>query len=91
MVKAPTTKKAGSYKVTVTTPNGLARATGKVTVTLKKGKRSTKVTGTLSNGTATVKVKKLAKGTWAASVAYSGDANYTAASATGAKVVVKKK
>ncbi|QCX26881.1 Ig-like domain-containing protein [Nocardioides jishulii] len=90
VVKAPTSKKAGSYKVTVATPAGLAKAAGKVTVTLTKGKTKRALTGTLKSGAVTVTIPKLAKGTWKVALAYAGDARYAAASAAGAKVVVKK-
>lgn len=89
--KAPTTKKAGSYKVTVQSPAGLAKATGgKVTVTLKKGSAKKKATGTLKNGVVTVKVPKLKKGTWQVTIGYAGDAKYVSTSASGKAVKVKK-
>ncbi|MET0929444.1 MAG: Ig-like domain-containing protein [Aeromicrobium sp.] len=91
VMKAPTSKKAGTYKVTVQAPSGLVKATGgKVTVTLKKGSASKKVTGTLKNGVVTVKVPKLAKGTWKVTVAYAGDGTYVKATGTGTSVKVKK-
>lgn len=89
--KAPTSKKAGSYKVTVQAPSGVAKATGgKVTLTLKKGSTTRKATGTLKNGVVTVKVPKLAKGTWKVTVAYAGDGKYTRATGSGKSVKVKK-
>ena len=90
VTKTPTTAKAGAYKITVTAPSGLAKATGKVTVTLKHGTTVKKVTGTLSSGAVTVTVPKLSTGTWTASIAYGGDANYTAKTATGASIKVTK-
>ena len=90
VTKAPTTKAAGKYTVTVTKPTGLANATGKVTVTLKKGSATKKVSGNLSNGKVTINVPKLAKGTWKATVSYAGDKNYKAATVTGKSVVVSR-
>jgi len=90
VTKTPTTTAAGKYTATVTQPSGLAKATGKVTVTLKRGTTVKKVTGTLSSGKVTITVPKLAKGTWTASVAYPGDANYAAKTATGASIKVTK-
>lgn len=89
--KAPTSKKAGSYKVTVQAPSGLVKPTlGKVTVTLKKGSKVKKVTGTVTNGVVTLKVPKLAKGTWKVTIAYAGDGKYLKASGSGKAVKVKK-
>lgn len=90
VLKVPTTKTAGSYRVAVTTASGLAKATGKVTITLKKGTLTKKVVGTLSNGAVTVAVPKLAKGIWKVTVAYPGDKNYLAATVAGAGFTVKK-
>jgi hypothetical protein len=88
--KAPTSKKAGKYKVTITTPKGAAAPSGKVTLKLKKGKTTKTVTGKLSKGTVTFSVPKLAKGTWKVTIAWPGDSKYQAASATGASIKVKK-
>ena len=88
--KTPKSTATGTYKVTVTAPSGVAKATGKVTVTLKKGSTKKTVTGTLKSGVVTISVPKLAKGTWTASVAYAGDANYAAKTAAGASIKVTK-
>ncbi len=85
--KAPTSKKAGKYKVTFT---GASTATGKVTIKLKKGKTTKTITGKLSKGVVTFSVPKLAKGTWKVTISWPGDAKYLAASATGASIKVKK-
>lgn len=90
-VKVPTTKKTGTYKVTVQTPAGLAKATGKVTVTLTKGKVTKKVKGTVKNGVVTVKVPRAAKGTVKVSLAYAGDTSYVPVrKASGTSIKVKK-
>lgn len=78
LTKRPTTKKAGTARITVTKPSGLANATGKVTVTLTKGTSSKKVTGTLRGNKVSVKLPKLAKGTWKVKVKYAGNGNYKA-------------
>jgi hypothetical protein len=88
--KAPTSRKAGKYKVTITTASGAAKATGKVTLSFKKGKSTKKVTGTLKNGTLTVTVPKLARGTWKVTIAWAGDARYQSASASGKAIKVKR-
>lgn len=87
--KKPTTSKAGTYTVKVTTPKGLARATGRVTLTLTKGSKKQTVTGTLKSGTVTLKVKKLAAGKWKVSASYAGNANYTSAKASAGSVSAK--
>jgi len=90
VVKKPTSTAAGSYKVTVTQPTGLAKATGTVTVVFKKGTATTTVSGTLASGVATIAVPRIAAGTWTAAVAYAGDATYTAKTATGSSLAVVK-
>jgi hypothetical protein len=88
--KAPTSKKAGKYKVTIATPKGASSATGKVTIKLKHGKTTKTITGKLAKGAVTVSVPKLAKGTWKVTISWPGDSNYLVASATGASIKVKK-
>ena len=88
--KAPASKAAGAYKVTVTTPAGGPTATGKVTIKLKKGRITKTITGELSHGAVTFSVPKLALGTWTVAISWPGDANYLAVSATGAPIKVTK-
>ncbi len=47
IAKVTTTKVAGKYKVTVTAAAGKAKATGKITIKLKDGKRTKTLTGRL--------------------------------------------
>jgi hypothetical protein len=88
--KAPTSKRAGKYKVTISTPKGLLKATGKVTIKLKKGRVTKTVTGRLANGTVTVSLPKLARGTWKVTISWPGDSSYLPASATGTAIKVRK-
>lgn len=90
VVKAPTAKKGGTYKVTISVPKGASAASGKVTLKLKKGAITKTVTGRLSRGAATVKLPKLAKGTWKVTISWPGDARYAKVSASGGKVKVTK-
>jgi len=83
--KAPTSRKAGKYKVTFT---GASTATGKVTLKLSKGKTTKTITGKLSKGVVTFTVPKLAKGTWKVAISWPGDAKYAAAKASGASIKV---
>ena len=89
VTKAPTSKKAGKYQVTIATPKGASSATGKVTIKLKHGKTTKTITGKLAKGVVTVSVPKLAKGTWKVTISWPGDANYLVASATGTSIKVK--
>lgn len=89
VAKAPTRTKAGTYKVTITAPKGGAKATGRIKLTLKKGKVTKTISGRLSRGTVTLKVPKLARGTWKVTITWSGDARYLAAKATGPSIKVK--
>ncbi|WP_436701510.1 DUF6801 domain-containing protein [Nocardioides sp. BYT-33-1] len=82
--KVKAKKKAPKLTVNVAAPTG---ATGAVTVTLK-GK--TVGTGTVANGTATIKLKKFKKaGKNKLTVTYAGDANVTGATKTVKVKVVK--
>jgi hypothetical protein len=89
IAKAATRTKAGTYKVTVTSASGAAKATGTVRVTLKKGKATKVLSGRLTRGTVTLKLPKLARGTWKVTIAWQGDARHLASSATGAAVKIK--
>jgi hypothetical protein len=90
VVKAPTRRKGGRYKVTITTPKGAATAGGKVTLRLKKGKTTKTVTGTLKGGVVTVSLPRLARGTWKVTIVWPGDTRYLKASAAGASIKVVK-
>lgn len=89
VAKAATRTKAGTYKVTIAAPKGGATATGKIKITIKKGKVTKIVSGRLSRGTVTLKLPKLARGTWKVTITWPGDSRYRNASATGASIKVK--
>ncbi|GAA4754001.1 hypothetical protein GCM10023350_44180 [Nocardioides endophyticus] len=89
--KAPTAKKGGTATVTVATPSGLAKAGGTAQLVLKKGKTTKKVKVAVKAGSGKVKLPKLPKGTWSATVTYAGDAHYASAKSKTVKVKVKKK
>jgi len=88
--KAPTSKKKGTATVTVPTPAGLATAGGTASVVLKKGSSTKTIKITIVNGTATVKLPKLAPGKWTVTVTYDGNANYLTATSKSYKLKVKK-
>lgn len=68
----------GEATITVATPPGLATATGRVTLALKLGVTTQRITGVLTHGKATITLPKLAKGRWKLSATYGGNAYYTA-------------
>ncbi|HWK28521.1 MAG TPA: Ig-like domain-containing protein [Solirubrobacter sp.] len=90
VTKAPTTRRAGKYRITIAAAKGLAKPGGKVKIKLKKGKTTKTITGKLVRGTVTVKLPKLARGTWKVTISWPGDKKYLAASASGASIKVKK-
>lgn len=72
VTKKPTSKKTGKATVTVkSTVSGLV-PTGKVRITLTKGKSVKRINTTLSKGKRAVKLPKLKKGTWKLNVTYYG-------------------
>jgi hypothetical protein len=76
VVKRPTSRKAGSLRVTVRSATA-GRPTGTVRVQLVKGSsRRTYTVRLSSTGQATVRTSRLAKGTWRVSVAYRGDSRF---------------
>lgn len=78
VVKKPTTRKAGSLRVTVRSASG-GTPTGKVRVQLVKGRSTKTYTVRLnSRGQANVKTSKLAKGSWKVYVTYYGDTKFDA-------------
>jgi hypothetical protein len=88
VTKLPTTATAGKATVAVPTPAGLAKAGGKATVVLTKDAATQKVAVKVKAGKATVKLPKLARGTWSVVVAFGGDAHYKAAKSKAYKVKV---
>jgi hypothetical protein len=86
----PTTRKAGKVRVTVR-GSGPARATGRVTVTVQKGRTRYTVRGNVrSNGTVDLSVRKLAKGTWTVRAVYAGDARYNSRTTGSVRVKVSR-
>ncbi|WP_019143486.1 Ig-like domain repeat protein [Aeromicrobium massiliense] len=78
VVKKPTTRKAGSVRVTVRSASA-GTPTGKVRVQLVKGRSTKTYTVRLnSRGQANVKTSKLAKGSWKVYVTYYGDTKFDA-------------
>ena len=64
--------KVATIKVKIT--GGKAPATGKVSILVKKGKKTVKkISATVKNGVATAKVKKLKKGKHTVTAKYAGD------------------
>jgi hypothetical protein len=91
VVKAPTHRKGGTYEVIVTVKKGASAASGKVTLKLKKGAVTKTLTGRLSTkGVVTVKVPKLAKGTWKVTITFPGDARYAKTSVAGPSIKVRR-
>ncbi|MGC5165795.1 LamG-like jellyroll fold domain-containing protein [Luteimicrobium sp. DT211] len=91
VTKAPTSRAKGTARVTVSSAvRGLPSPTGKVTVTLKKGRSTWTATGTLSKGHVTVTLPKLAKGTWTLTTSYAGDSRFGTAKVTGKAVRVTR-
>ncbi|KRF18842.1 hypothetical protein ASG90_02805 [Nocardioides sp. Soil797] len=90
LAKKPTSKKKGKATVSIKTVAGWKAAQGKVKVALKKGKATKQVNGKLNKaGKVTVKLPKLAKGTWTITAKYAGDKSYKVAKKV-AKVKIKK-
>lgn len=85
VTKKAKVKKRGKLRV-----NATGISAGKVSVILKKGKATKKVNARLKNGRVVVKLPKLARGRWTATVKYAGNANHKAANAK-VKVNVSKK
>lgn len=85
----PTPKKKGKATVTVKSNVAGAPATGKATITLKKGKVTKTVTVTLKNGKATKKLPKLAKGNWKVKIKYAGTATHKAATSKTYTITIK--
>jgi thiol-disulfide isomerase/thioredoxin len=90
VTKAPTSRARGRYEVTVATPNGLATATGRITVTLKKGHLSKTLHAALDDDRALVSLPKLARGRWQVRITWAGDADYLAITGSGATIRVVK-
>ncbi|GAA4741187.1 hypothetical protein GCM10023350_27190 [Nocardioides endophyticus] len=77
----PTSKKAGKASVVLESSTG-ATVTGKAMVTVKKGRSAKKVTVTVKNGKAIIKLPKLKKGAWKISVSYLKSTNFNAKTKT---------
>jgi hypothetical protein len=61
---------------------GLAKATGRALLMLKRAKTAERLTLTVRDGHATGKLPKLPKGTWTATVTYRGNSYYLASGPT---------
>lgn len=78
VTKRPTRKQFGRLRAVVKRVPGWAKPAGKVQVVLKKGKATRKAAARLKQGRAVVRLPKLAKGQWRATVRYAGNVNYKA-------------
>lgn len=90
VTKRPTKKKKGKATVTVRRYSGLANATGKIKVTLRKGHSKRTINATLRGGKRSITLPKLKKGTWKVKVTYRGDRNYVSAHSKTYKLKIKK-
>lgn len=78
----PTVRKPGKVKVTLASTStsgkvaGVARATGRVTLLLRKGGTTVTRNAKATDGSVTLSVPKLARGTWTLQVKYAGDGRY---------------
>ncbi|MGH1562149.1 Ig-like domain repeat protein [Mumia sp. DW29H23] len=90
VTKMPTRTKKGKATVTIRTASGLVKASGRVTITLKKGKKTIRVGATVRGGKVTVKLPKLARGNYKVKVVYGGNSYYLAATSATYKVKVRK-
>ncbi len=89
--KAPTSKAAGKYKVTIDTPAGKPLATGKVKVSLfRVGAHSASLSGVLSHGAVMFTVPKLSTGTWKVLISWAGNKQYQAVSMLADAIKVTK-
>lgn len=80
--------RSASAVVKVSTTTGLASASGRAKVVLKRGARTRVVVATVRAGRASVRLPKLTRGTWRATVTYGGNAVYgSRTSATSVRVV----
>jgi hypothetical protein len=88
--KKPTAKKAGKLAVLLSGPTTVAAPAGPVSVVLKSGGKTVKVAAkTLADGSVVLKVKKLAAGSWKATVTYAGQDGFAGGTET-VTVKVKK-
>lgn len=90
-VTKPTSRKTGRATVAVSVPSGLAKATGKVDLVIKRGSTTKRITGkVLRSGTVSITLPKLRKGTWKVTATYKGDVRYQAKSSAVATIKVTR-
>ena len=77
--KKPTTKKRGKLTLVAGGPAGVPAPGGDVVVKVSRNGVKHTVTGTLVNGSVTVKLPKLGAGTWKVKAGYGGAADYLGA------------
>jgi hypothetical protein len=93
LTKRPTAQKAGTVVVTVGTPTGLAKATGRATLVIKKGSRTVRTitVRTVKNGTASLTLPRLKAGKYRVRVTWLGSSHYVAKAGGFKRLVVGKK
>ncbi|KAA1423917.1 hypothetical protein FE697_010215 [Mumia zhuanghuii] len=91
--KKVTARKAGKLLVSVARPAGLVQPTGRVTVVLKRGKKTVVIRNKAlsSSGKVTVTVPKQKAGKWKVTVKYLGSTVYLPRSSAAKTLVVAKK